>query len=175
MTALLLGVGIQFAVADQAEKGGYGGGPGKAEEKKVEGKFATGDQIDKTKKPMPSNNMVLAIVAHSAEGDPNPADGGFSLTKAGGGRTIHVSGNRVHHVDAPLAGYGTAETASFGRIWVYEVQGLTVGGYKVYAGISGEYTGNEMRPLWISLGKTDPVDGSSFGTAGWAVAGRKEP
>jgi len=153
------------------DKGGYGPLAKTAETKRTEGeRLVTGVRIDTSKKPMPKDDLVVVITAHSEGGDPNHADGSFSLAKAGGGQTIHISGSRTHNVDAKLLGYGT--TAS-GKTWVYEIDGLKVNGKKVFVAISAEYAGLEMRPVFISLGEDAPTNAGSFSPAGWAIAGKK--
>jgi hypothetical protein len=141
---------------------------------KVQGELLTtaGVKIDTTKKPMPRDETVVVITVH--ENDPNWTDGGFYLDKTGGGYTTHIDGSRKHHVHAPLKGYGTTVS---GKSWIYEVDGLKVGGKKVYAAISSEYSGNhlELRRVFISLGVDDPTDAGSFLSAGWALAGKREP
>jgi len=170
--ALIIAAVSVVAVLEAAAAEGPAYGP-QTKGRRVAGeKLTAAVKIDTSKKPMPNNDTVLAIVAHSQEGDPNWADGGFSLAKAGDGQTVHVSGSHQHHVDAKLVGYGTTET---GKTWIYEVKDLQVGGKKVFVAVSAEYSGDELRPVFISLGEDAPMDASSFRTAGWAVAGKKQP
>lgn len=171
MIAIAIMVAMQFVTAADEKKGGYG--KPSAKPKQVEGDKPAKDlKIDTSKKPMPADDTVVVIFAHSGD-DFNWADGGFSLSKAGGGRTIHMDGNRTLHVDAPLVGYGTTET---GNTWIYEIQGLKVEGRKVFVGIYAKYSDDEAAPVWISTGKDAPTEFyQSFKPAGVAAAGKKMP
>jgi hypothetical protein len=165
--------GLQFSAAQQPyKKSAYG----RAVSPKIKGEQPSrAIKIDTTKKPMPKDDLAVVITAHSgdpSDPDVNWADGSFSLTKAGDGQTIHVSGSLIHHVVAPLAGYGTTET---GLTWIYEIKGLKVGGKKVFVAISSQYSGDELRRVFISLGDDAPTDFASFAPSGYAVAGKPDP
>lgn len=173
LVALVFGASLLIGAQDALAKGDYG--PQK-KLKREKGPFDTSAAINTTNKPMPAQNYVDVIYAHSGnpmDPDSNWADGGFYLDTSGSGQTIHASGSSKHHVSAPLVGYGSTTV-----YWIYEIQGLMVGDstpYKVYVAVKQQYAPGSDARLFISLGKNDPTDMSSFEPAGYAIRGTKEP
>lgn len=162
-------IGSQYGLGRLADSSGYGKKRDYKEVYKKKDLRLGRSEMIKKEKPAPDDEYVDAIVAHTADGDVNPADGGFYIDKTGAGNTVHA-GQPLPRVSTTLEGYGTVD--DYG---IYEVKNVMVGGRKVYVALSTK--DNVPYPniylIYISTGVNDPTDTSSFGTAGWATHGKK--